>query len=44
MINITSCDDGLDFWKKILISDGHPEVQNDQNVAENIPIPAEIET
>lgn len=43
MINITSCDRGPDFWKKIVISDGHLEAQ-DQNVAENISISTEIKT
>lgn len=44
MISITSCDHGTDFWKQMIISDGHLEAQDDQNAAENIPISTEIKT
>lgn len=44
IINITSCDRGPEFCKKIVISDGHLEAQDDQSVAGDIPVPAEIKT
>lgn len=43
MINIASCDHGPEFWKKVIL-DGQLEAPGDQNVAEALPIPAEINT